>query len=529
MKAAALALALAATAGLACGAETPLSAIPWLSDSLKSIPPQPRPKPHATPGVAPAAVEGPAAAPAGPEITVSPLAPVRRDAVGLLAPETTGLPRALWGPAPADRVRDLIRGHADLGVPAARGLFRRLLLAQADAPAAVPAEDGSGVLLARIDRLLDLGALDEAEALILAAGPETPELFLRWFDIGLLTQRAQPQCAALAENPALSPTLPARVFCLARGGDWNAAEITLTLGRDVGEIDDGQEALLARFLDPVPYENDPEPPIPQPLTALDFTLREAVGLSRPNGVLPLAFLQADLDPHAPMRARVTAAERLVLAGSLPPPTLFAAYVAGAPAASGGFWDRATAVQALDAALDAGAPEGIAAALDKADDALAEGGFRVAFAFDYAPSFSALDPAALSAPTRARLAELLLLAGDPVGAARAAGPDPAPRLAALLALARGEGAPDPAALADPRLAAAFDGLSDRPAQDDAEARGQALLAEGRAGEAALEALTLLGAGPGIDPAPLRAGLHILAAAGQKPAARAIALQTLLTPS
>lgn len=59
MKAAALALALAATAGLACGAETPLSAIPWLSDSLKSIPPQPRPKPPA----GAAAVEGPVEGP----------------------------------------------------------------------------------------------------------------------------------------------------------------------------------------------------------------------------------------------------------------------------------------------------------------------------------------------------------------------------------------------------------------------------------------------------------------------------------
>lgn len=506
--------------------QVPLSAIPWLSDSLREVRPAPRPKPDA-----------PAATGSG-EITVTALAPVRRDAVGLLKPEATGLPRALWGPAPAGRVRDLIRGHADLGVPASRALFRRMLLAEADPPGAEAGEDGRGVLLARLDRLLDLGALEEAEALILAAGPETPELFLRWFDVGLLTQRAQPQCAALQLNPALSPTLPARVFCLARNGDWNAAEITLTLGRDVGEITDDQEALLARFLDPVPYEQDPPPPIPQPLTALDFTLREAVALPRPSGALPLAFLQADLDPHAPMRARVTAAERLVLAGSLPPPVLFTAYVAGEPAASGGFWDRARTVQELDVALDAGDPEALAQALEAADLALSEAGFRVAFALNYAPAFASLvtPPAsgaapALSEPTRIRLAELLLLAGETDAAARAAGPAATPRLQALLAIARGAPVAEipPEALADPRLAAVAEGLRARDTQDDTEARARAQLAEGRTGEVLLEALTLLGAGPGVDPAPLRAALHALAAAGQAPAARAIALQTLLTPA
>ena len=95
------------------------------------------------------------------------------------------------------------------------------------------------MLVARIDRLLEIGALEEAGALIELAGPDTPELFRRWFDVGLLLDEAEAPCAALRQNPSLSPTLPARVFCLARGGDWNAAEITLTLGEGVGSIPAG--------------------------------------------------------------------------------------------------------------------------------------------------------------------------------------------------------------------------------------------------------------------------------------------------
>ncbi|MBP7002622.1 hypothetical protein [Amaricoccus sp.] len=511
---AALAAALALATATTTAAAQPRSAIPWLSDSVElSIPalPPPRPKPAAGPGAG--------------AITVTPLDPVSRDAVGLLKPDASGLPRRLWGGATADEVRALLIEHPDAGPPAARALFRRLLLAEADPPAG--AGPGSEVLLTRLDRLLELGALDEAEGLILAAGPETPELFRRWFDVGLLTQRAQPQCEALRLNPALSPTLPARVFCLARGGDWNAAEITLTLGQGVGAISPEQEALLARFLDPQLFEEDPEPPLPRPLTALDFTLREAVGLSRPPGQLPLAFLWTDLTEHTPMRMRVEAAERLVLAGSAGPDALLDAYRSGAPAASGGIWDRAAAAQALDAALAAGAPEKIADALAAADAALSARGLRVALATAYAPALAALDPASLPEPARGKVVEILLLGGESGAAARVAGPAPDPRTAALLAIA-GVGAPPPSLPDDPRLAAALAGLADRPPADERETRLAAEVADGAAGTAIVEALALAAPGPAIDPASLTAALFALRAAGQTDSARAIALQALLLP-
>ena len=328
----------------------------------------------------------------GDAITVRPLPALSRDGLGLLEPARTGFAAALWGPDDAAAVEDLILAHRDGGVPEARALFHRLLLADTQPPAGT----GSAVLVARVDRLLEAGALDDADALIARAGPDTPDLFRRWFDVGLLLDRAGPPCAALRQNPSLSPTLPARVFCLARSGDWNAAEITLTLGEQVGSIDDDQQALLARFLDPVIFEGEPEPPIPEPLTALDFLMREAIGLDRPPGQLPLAFLHTDLNEHAPMRTRVEAAERLAVSGAIDPALLFAAYRSGVPAASGGIWDRAAAVQALDAALADPADADLATALPAADAALSDRGLRVALAAAYGPALAALDPAALAA-------------------------------------------------------------------------------------------------------------------------------------
>jgi hypothetical protein len=507
----------AAAAPPGAGATEPSSAIPWLSQSLRE--PEAPPRPVARP-----AIPRPGA---GLEATIrtTPLGGIALDAVGLLPPEATGFDRALWGPASALRVRTLILEHPDRGVPEARALFHRLLLAEADPPA------GTGmsaqVLVARADRLMALGALEEAEALLQRAGPETPEIFRRLFDIGLLLDRAEPACDALRRNASLSPTLPARIFCLARDGDWNAAEITLTLGRNVGELTDEQERALARFLDPELFEGEPNPPPPEPFTPLDFLLREAVGLPRPGIELPAAFLHHDLADYLPMRARVTAAERLVLNGAIAPDILFDAYRAGAPAASGGIWDRAAAIQALDAALAAGDPAATGAALIDADAALDARGLRLALAEHYAPALAELAPTRLDAAARATLFELLLLADRREATAAIAGAARTPEHAALIEIAGFTLPVRPAERSDdPMLAAAQAGLADLAPPDERAARLAALGEEGRQGEMLLAALALLADGPRTDPQSLRAALYALRSAGQHQSARRIALQTLL---
>ncbi len=501
-------------------AAEPLSAIPWLSRSLET--PEKASVFSDPPGTAPGEF-----APAASEertITVTPLGDVSRDAAGLLPPERTGFKADLWGETPAERVRELILAQPLTGVPEARALFLRLLLAEAVPPRGADAE--AGLLIARLDRLLEIGALEEAETLMARAGPDTTELFRRWFDTGLLLERAEAPCAALRDNPQLSPTLPARVFCLARAGDWNAAEITLTLGENVGSIAPEQQQLLARFLDPEIFEGEPPPPIAEPLTGLDFMMREAVGLPRPRGALPLAFLHSDVSARAPMRVRIGAAERLVLSGAVPPPVLFAAYRAGEPAASGGVWDRAAVVQTLDARLDKGPAARIGPALRAADAALYARGVRTAFAQEYAPKLAEIETAALDAPARRVLVELLLLGGKTEAARRAAGPDPEPEVERLLAIA------DPAAPAPPLegasdlARAALAGLAGGAPEGPRQSRLAEALADGRQGEAMLLALDLLSAGIGVDPSALRDALFALERAGQGLCARRIALQTLL---
>jgi hypothetical protein len=326
----------------------------------------------------------------------------------------------------------------------------------------------------------------------------------------------------LRGNPSLSPTLPARVICLARGGDWNAAEITLTLGEGVGSIPPEQERMLARFLDPVLFEGEPDPPAPDPQTPIDFLLREAVGLPRPAGSLPPAFLWSDLNEHFPMRTRVTAAERLVLTDAIPGGVLFEAYRAGEPAASGGIWGRAGAIQNFDAALASG--KDVSAALARADKAMRGRGLRVAFAREYVERIALLKPEDLSEAARREAVELLLLAGASEAAAELAGGSPRKRVSQLLAVGGSGNAK--ISSDDPLLLAALEGLQDREPAGERETRMAALLEDGKQGPAILAALDAIKVGLSADPAALRASLYTLKRAGLEADARAIALETLL---
>ncbi len=92
------------------------------------------------------------------------------DGTGLLAPEVTGLPPALWAGSDPATLVTLIRAERTDSLPAVRDLLVTLLLASADPPTP---SDGS-LFLARVDRLLDIGALEPAQALLEAADREAP-------------------------------------------------------------------------------------------------------------------------------------------------------------------------------------------------------------------------------------------------------------------------------------------------------------------------------------------------------------------
>ncbi|MCL4674634.1 MAG: hypothetical protein KJZ59_01060, partial [Pararhodobacter sp.] len=274
----------------------PLSAIDWLrlGDT------------QTTPGAYP--LTPPGTLPGESGISVRALDALRPEAVGLFPASRVGLPVALWGATPANDLADLIHALPADMLPALRDLSLRILLAEfnaplpeADAPPGQdpngPADRPPGFLLARIDKLIDFGALDQAAAILDTLDPVSPQLRLRRFDIGLLLGDEHRACAGvLIETPPIND-VAALVFCLAREGQWQIAEQVLSQAIETQAISAYEADLLTHFIEGderLPGASTLLPPpfgTPSPLV---WRLLESAGDPVVTLGLPVAFAHADL-------------------------------------------------------------------------------------------------------------------------------------------------------------------------------------------------------------------------------------------
>ena len=496
---------------LAEDAGGPLSAIDWLSQSVAT------PAVAGTTGISAGVDEAPvakagSALPA--TVTTTALDGPSPDSVGLIAPAVSGLPHDLWGAGLTREIAERLVTHPDDDLPALRQLFLTLLLAEIEAP--VDAGGTGELLQVRIDKLLALGALEQAAALIDAAGTTTPELFRRSFDVALLTGAEDRACQSMADEPHLAPTVPARIFCLARSGDWDTAALTIRTSKALNQITADQETLLSRFLDPDLFEGDPVPPAPSPVTPLDWMIYAAIGEPLPTEGLPIAFSYAELSPRAGWKAQIEAAERLTRAGTIPPNVILGLYTERDPAASGGVWDRVAAFQEFEAALAAGDAKRVAASLPQVWARMQEAELEVPFATLFG---KALQELPLEGEAAAIAFRVGLLSPSAETVAKRSKPT-SQEDAFLAALAAGDVtgvvAPDSLGRA---ISTAF-----RTPSPAAEA--QALLDGNRKGEAIIVAIDNIGRGVQGDLRGVTEGLSLLRLAGLETVARRTALELMI---
>ncbi|MDE4139182.1 MULTISPECIES: hypothetical protein [Rhodobacterales] len=507
-----LALALSAIFAGAAGAspplaEEPLTVIDWLGQTQSQVLPDT------------VLLEPPTAGSAArPEISVTPLEALLPP-IGLVTPSATGLPIDLWrGSAPQDIAR-LLRDVPVHNSPAMQSLLFTVILSESRP---LPGGDDA-ILLARLDRLIDLGAIDPAQALAEQAGPsETRARFDRWFDSTLLTGDEDRACAALTAAPYLAPDYSARIFCAARRGDWPTAALMLESAHALELLDPPALALLDRFLNPDIFEGAaplPAPDNPDPLT---FRLFETIGERQPTAPLPRAFAAADLRDIAGWKAQLEAAERLTRVGALNPNQLLGLFTERKPAASGGIWDRVRALQTFETALrgnrsDPGTSTALDDALQSAWEAAQASRIEVAFADLFADD---LGRARLQGEAAELAWRIRLLARSYELAAH----NPPSRSAEdlfLAALAQGRPAEvQPPSDLSASIATGFAADAEMPVSI---AR---LLDNGQLGEAILQTIELFAHGADGNLGDLSAALVALRAMGLEDTARRAALQLLL---
>ena len=502
-----------ALAQQAKSSDGPLSAIDWLSQSVVSTAASPVARDTTVIG---AVSQDPIATDALPEsVTVTSLDKPSLDGVGLLPPAKTGLPADLWGPGKTDDILTLLAHQKTESLPALQSLLLTVLLAEATAPA--DAGTSSKLLLGRIDKLLAMGALDQAMALLQASGDlQQPDLFRRMFDVALLTGAEDRACRRMTQSPSLSPALPARIFCLARSGDWQTAAVLLQTAQALDQIAPEEAELLTRFLDPALADSsDPLPP-PVPVTPLTLRMFEAIGEPLSISGLPLAFAHSDLSETTGWKSRLEAAERLSRAGAIAPNLLLGYYTQQRPAASGGVWDRVWAFQTFEKALGSGDPATVAQALQPALNAMAAVELEVVFADLFADRLASVP---LTGPAADQVITLQLLSAsyEKLTAGKTTAD---PVLTFALSVARGTvtGQPAPDGMARAIL--------DAWAGPELPAEITQMLSENRVGEVILTATDRISSGVSGQLTDVTLGLAILRHLGMEDVARRTALELLL---
>ncbi len=447
------------------------------------------------------------------QITAMPIGAAQLDAVGILSPIQTGLPADLWAGSSTATLSNLFRSQPDIGLPAIQGFTTMLALAELNPPP--DATSASELFLARLDLLLSRGAIDAARAMMERAGPTSPQVFRRWFDVSILTGQTDRACAAMRANPDIAPSFPARIFCLARSGDWSAAALSLGTGEALGYITTNEADLMARFLDPELFEGEPPLAPDANPTPLFYEMRVAIGERQGAATLPLAFAHSDLSSIAGWRSQLDAAERLARSGALTPDAWQVIYTSRVPSASGGVWDRVDAVQEFDLAILAQDPEAIAETMADAWQAMQEAELEVPFAEVYSERLLRMPLTGEDAILARRIA--LLSTRYEIAAQRAVPQNDDERF--LFAIARGQTQDlAPQGPLEQTIAGAFTatGIPDRYAR---------FVNEDQVGEALLRASLILSDGIG-DLDDMQDALRLFRAMGLETVARRAALQLII---
>lgn len=282
-------------------------------------------------GAGPAIPEGkaetPPPAPAeGESIKTTPLAPVDAAWIGTPGGIAHPLPQTMWQGTPRALVAAALPQLAPTRSPALQDLARRLLLSNAVAPAGHDAPDKPSLAALRLERLVALGEIDGALA-VLDAFPATTQseaLDHSRAELHFAKNDAEGGCRQVQDSIARYQGLwwdRALIACQALAGDREKAALGLALLREQKVPRDATFDLLVEALGGHARKLDK---LPQP-TPLLMTLLAAAKLPLPADAVAtadLASLRAWAGNEAvPPLQRLAAAERATALGAFAPEAL----------------------------------------------------------------------------------------------------------------------------------------------------------------------------------------------------------------
>ncbi|MEE2774255.1 MAG: hypothetical protein VYE27_05030 [Pseudomonadota bacterium] len=245
--------------------------------------------------------------------------------IGVIPSEISGINSKIWLQIDQSLLASLIESLPTLQFYNAKSFFKRLLISETDPPKVLDPEERQEIyLLARIDRLIGMGALDEAEELIHQVRPLSKEIFRRWKKIALLGGRLTKLCKELIKTPNLSDDASLRVVCFAKLGDLDTATLVLSTAASLRIIDEKKEALLVYHLDPQFIQINEVKNLSSKFDELEFYLLDQANILETTQALGKPYLYRKLNKNS-FAERIYAAEQLTISQAINGSKLFELY------------------------------------------------------------------------------------------------------------------------------------------------------------------------------------------------------------
>jgi hypothetical protein len=297
---------------------------------VAQVPPAPAAPAEAPspPPVAPA--DAPSLVPPDVPVTATPLAPVDTGWIGVLGEAAHPLPQTMWQGTPRGLVAAALPRLAPTGSPVLQDLSRRLLLSNAVPPQGSDAPDAPSLATLRVGRLMALGDVDDALALIdaLPTTMSSEDIDRDRIELRFAKDDADGACREVQSGVGRHQGVwwdRALIACQALAGDKAKAALGLSLLREQQAPPDPAFDTLVTVLGGHPAKLDKLPDAHPML----IKLLAAAKLPLPADAVASADLLSlrawALNEAAAPLQRLAAAERAAALGALPPQALAELY------------------------------------------------------------------------------------------------------------------------------------------------------------------------------------------------------------
>ena len=234
--------------------------------------------------------------------------------IGLISLDSTKFPEDLWSNTNEKVLAEKLNKMPKLSLSSTNKIFKRLLLVDAKPPLNSIGIKNMGYLflLSRIDRLINLGAIDEAEEILNLIKEPSIDLMKRKIEVASLNGRLSNTCNLANKYPNFKGLLQFKIICLVRKNDWQAAALAFTVGSSLGHFDEKEKQLLLNYLDPdIEYNYSTDVEIDN-LSPTDFYLMHGKKALIPPDIIPNKYAYAFSELGIDTEIRIKSMEQLAL-------------------------------------------------------------------------------------------------------------------------------------------------------------------------------------------------------------------------